>query len=445
MVVQRWYKGFSYLGNPKELVTVVSQQVQSHNLSGFVPVLRIEKGAKPRKQFYFFIAIESSVIGQVPPEVQSQLLHLKFFRAPIKGTTGFTYEQIKPMVGVAHDVYAYTTQLPYIPTLVVKESNPFDLLGTQPSEITENSQMDSLKYEQLLYWLSALGSGTWDAFRKACEALRLQEPRRILRRLKLLGHLESSANGSRWSTTPTTIAVIGTKQESSEFVICGQRNAKLIEELKNYGDLSSIDQPGNIAPPCIRLRLPSSNGLYNAIKQLGDRFQVADAGRAATHLSDILPDIAIWKQGLANLLGVLPHSYEVKRFDGTNFVDCIFQGETGLYQLWGEESDPYPRYTLFYDKESDRWLQGDWYGLRFLALHDLGMPLIARYQSTTSQLAIPFTHRWVELYERPLVLASGRLPTYNNGWLIYESINPQLARQLTDKLHISFEEESACA
>jgi hypothetical protein len=440
----RWYKGFSYLGHPNELVTVVSQQVQNRNLSQYVPVLRIERGARPRRQFYFFIAIESPGIGQVPSEVQSQLLNLQFFRSPVQGARGFTYEQIKPMVGIAHDVYAYTTQLPYNPTQVFQELNPFDLAGMPPFESTENAEARSLKYEQLLCWLSAIGSGTWDAFRRTCDVLELQEPRRILRRLKLLGHLESSANGSRWSTTPTAL-VVTEMQGSPEFVVCGQRSSGLIEELKQYGDLSLVDQANGDAPPCVHLRLFDSNGLPRLIEQAGKRFQILDAGRAALRLAELLPDLAVWQQGLKSLAGVLPHSYEIKRFDGNNFVDYTFHNETGLYQFWLDESDPYPRYTLFYDHESDRWLQGDWYGLRFLALHNLNTRLMARYHTATIQLAIPFSQRWVELYERPLVLASGRLPIYNNGWLIYESISPQLAYQLANQLHVNIEEEAACA
>jgi hypothetical protein len=100
---------------------------------------------------------------------------------------------------------------------------------------------------------------------------------------------------------------------------------------------------------------------------------------------------------------------------------------------------------LFYDQKSDRWLQGDWYGLRFLALHSLNTSLATRYHADTAQFAIPFCQRWAEVYERPLVLASGKLPTYNNGWLIYEAISPQLAYQMAIKLHVNFEEEAACA
>jgi hypothetical protein len=53
--VQRWYKGYKYKGNPKELVEQISKKVQDYNLSQYVPILRLEKGAKARKPFYFFL------------------------------------------------------------------------------------------------------------------------------------------------------------------------------------------------------------------------------------------------------------------------------------------------------------------------------------------------------------------------------------------------------
>ncbi len=185
--VQRWYKGFSYRGNPKELVKQISEQVQRNNLGKFIPLLRVEKGAKPRKQFYFFLAVETFQKGDLPTEVQSTLLNLSFFQYPIKGSPTFTYEQIKSMVGVAHDVYDYTNPIPYQPLQEIGYDNPFDLIASPPiSQSSPDIELLSHRYEQLLYWLSAQGCGTWESFKKACNALKLEEPKRILRRLKLL-------------------------------------------------------------------------------------------------------------------------------------------------------------------------------------------------------------------------------------------------------------------
>ncbi|NJO94222.1 MAG: hypothetical protein HC820_07475 [Hydrococcus sp. RM1_1_31] len=124
--VQRWYAGFSYRGNASQLVEKVSEKVNEYNLSKFVPLVRLEKGAK-HKTFYFFLAIESIQPGQLPQEVQSYLIPLPFFKFRIKGCPSFTYEQIKPMVGVAHDVLDYTNPIPYQVTEEVWSDDPFDI------------------------------------------------------------------------------------------------------------------------------------------------------------------------------------------------------------------------------------------------------------------------------------------------------------------------------
>ncbi len=63
----------------------------------------------------------------------------------------------------------------------------------------------SQQYDSLLTWISAMGSGSLTQLRSATIALGLSEPNdgtgRILRRLRLLGHIESSPLSSP-ATTP---------------------------------------------------------------------------------------------------------------------------------------------------------------------------------------------------------------------------------------------------
>jgi hypothetical protein len=426
---QRWYKGFYYRGNPKQLVEQISKQVQQYNLSQVVPLLRMEKGVEPRKQFYFFLAIESTQPGQIPTEViQSHLLELNYFNKAIPGAECFNYEQIKSMVGTAHDVHDYTHNIPYQPK-PVSYDNPFYFmtLSNRPSSTNNNEEM-SRRYERLLYWLSALGGGSWESFKKACQSLDLTEPKRILRRFKLLGHLESSADGSKWSMAPIALVEVSSQSESQEFMLCGQRSLNLVQRLEQ---LATVKNQAN-APPCIQLA-------HNVSDQIKAEFSMIDAGNASSKLADILLDIDTWQQSLRNLQGIVPSFYDWKYFDGNDFVDCISPKETGLYQLSPREKNNTFYRTLFYDQANNRWLQGDWYGLRFLALYRDSC-CIAHYNKTTENLAIPLEQRWPEIYERALVLASGLLPTYQrteqSGWLIYECISPKLVTQLTDKLKV---------
>lgn len=447
--VQRWYKGFSYRGNPKELVKQISEQVQRHNLGKVIPLLRLEKGAKSRKQFYFFLAVESGEVGKIPSElINSSLLKLPFFISKaVPGNSCFTYEQIKSMVGVAHDVLDYTNPIPYRQIQKISYDNPFDLRASPTlSQSLPNIEVISHRYEQLLYWLSAQSCGTWESFKKACDALKLEEPKRILRRLKLLGHIESSQNGSLWSTAPTALVKVDSKSNSQEFILCGQRSFNLISELKKYVQVDVINQPRGEAPPCIRVSAANHEQLFDLIKQIGCQLAIANVGEVSLQLSIILPNLEIWKHNIRSLPGIVPSLYEWKYFDYDlkDFVSCISPQETGMYQMKSQKITAY-NYTLFYDKESDRWLQGDWYGLRFLALQHNDQECIARYSIATKRLAIPVYQRWPEIYERALVLASGRLPTYQDSWLLYENVKLEVAYQLSDKLNIKCSEASTGA
>lgn len=163
-------------------------------------------------------------------------------------------------------------------------------------------------------------------------------------------------------------------------------------------------------------------------------------------LARLLPPLEGWKESLEPLQGIRPHNYLVKRFDGVAFSEVIFSGRTGLYELWPPDgraargADLRPEYTLYYDEVRQQWLRADWYGLRFLARYEAGQSCPLRYRSTTNQLAVPSKWRWPEVYERALVLASGRLPSYRDGWLVYESIGAELAEELWAKLRLSDEE-----
>lgn len=427
--LQRWYKGFYYSGSPKKLLEQISNQVQEQSLSQVIPLLRIEKVLKNRQQFCFFLAIESAEKGEIPIEIsQSYLLKLNYFKKPIP-RANLNYEQIKPMVGIAHDVHDYTHNIPYKISESVTYDNPFDFISSSTPSSSSNNTDLSQQYEGLLYWLSALGAGSWDSFKKACESLELPEPRRIARRLKLLGHLELSANGLKWSMSPTALVKVNSQSDNQEFVLCGQRSQKLLQQLEQF---ATVKQNNGDSPPCIQL----ANS--NLIESLNSEFSIIDAGNASIKLAEILPNIDTWQQNLRNLQGIVPSLYEWQYFDGHKFVDCVSPKEKGLYQYKREANNNISG-TVFYDKPNDKWLQGDWYGLRFLALHN--QDISVHYDKTKESLAIPLEQRWPEIYERALVLASGLLPRYQrteqSWWLVYEGISLELATQLTDKLGIS--------
>ncbi|NJO94220.1 MAG: hypothetical protein HC820_07465 [Hydrococcus sp. RM1_1_31] len=205
------------------------------------------------------------------------------------------------------------------------------------------------------------------------------------------------------------------------------------------------NQQNGDAPPCIRVKLTTSVEITDIIESVknGLGLSIYYPGNAAQQLVDILPNIANWKLQLQNLQGIVPSLYSWQCFDGGQFIECFLPNQTGMYQMWDRGGDR-PRLTLFYDAQTDIWRQGDWYGLRFLALYHSQKQCIAHYDAANTRLAIPFSQRWPELYERTLVLASGRLPSYQkteqNLWLIYENVDRKLAQKLTEKLDVTCKE-----
>ena len=95
------------------------------------------------------------------------------------------------------------------------------------------------------------------------------------------------------------------------------------------------------------------------------------------------------------------------------------------------------------DKSKDnKWLSGDWYGLRYLSRVYVEEKCQTFYDANTMCLAIPVNYRWPDFYERALVLASGKLPSLRKNWLYFEDISFSLAQELSLKLTASLVRES---
>ena len=107
---------------------------------------------------------------------------------------------------------------------------------------------------------------------------------------------------------------------------------------------------------------------------------------------------------------------------------------------FSRQSDPSGRtLTAFFDEPRQRFLRGDWYGLRFLSVEAPS----AVYDAAGGALLIPDSQRWPLLYERALTLASGLLPDRadNAAWLRYPNLPRSVAETLCGKLNVNMAEE----
>lgn len=441
--VQRWYIGFKQKMSkvkPGELIEVISRQIQKNDLSRYLPVIRIERN--PKGEYYFFLAIESEK-GSIPDEVARLLKDFKdpYFKFPAnKRSNYFELEGIKPMVGSAHDVTDYTNPIPYRSQPRSIPESPLTLSDSNQTKPVDQERVNSLPqtHEHFLYWLSAQGSGTWESFKKTCQILELLEPRRILRRLKLLGHITTTQNGSKWQVNPPTLSEIETKNSDRTFILCGQRSFPFLRILETYGSLEKITQPRGEAPPCYRFSL-SQQISYEA---LTEKLQKQGYSLHPSASKD-MPDIKTWYSELVVVQGVLAHNFNLKQFNGQNFADCTFQKRTGFYQFFSQDTNPQLRHSFFYDQVRDQWMQGDWYGLRFWAISEMDSASLSVFHNKDARtLQITFSQRWSEAYETHLVMASGLLPKYDSDqdFLVYEGISQDLAEEITRKLNITLQD-----
>src|SRR5262249_23709054 len=114
-------------------------------------------------------------------------------------------------------------------------------------------------------------------------------------------------------------------------------------------------------------------------------------------------------------------------------IDGKYVGPTGMYRL--TRAKPY-RWTLSVFFDGQRFLRGDWYGLRFMARNQAQLSCHAFIGE--GALLLHTDERWPLLFEQALVQATGLLPqrVEKGKWLRYGGVPETLARLLCQRLAI---------
>jgi hypothetical protein len=325
-------------------------------------------------------------------------------------------------------------------------SDPFDLYETEPPDYDLYDSKANQRFDQLLYWLSARAEGSWEVFVQACQLLRLvdepKQARYVQRRLMLLGHIECSADGARWSICPAAVV----RSQLGESFLCGQRTPELLEDLSTHFGIVDKPQPDHRCPTRLAVTGLSLDG-GETIRLKGGIVLTA-AGTTSEKLAAVLPDLVGWQDILARIEKLNPYNYEIERWAGGRFSPCqdigerdnIYTGETGMYRLRHKATGV--SMTLYFDRVGQRWLKGDWYGLRFLTYHIAGTRCEVVHETRRNEMRMPLAQHWPMLYERALVLSSGFLPdrTRNTEWLVYRDVPATLSNTLAHKLNVSVKE-----
>jgi hypothetical protein len=443
-MIERRYVGVQTAGRAAQVLERIRQVVRSSDQTHAIPVIKVEK--KPRGQFYIFLAIDGVEGSSRLPGPIAQVLRMA-------GLTGrqfwpLSLAEIKSMVATAEvETYGFSS-LSYKPLWDRDVGDPYDLSDdTDFPETGVNDPVLAEKYNRLLYWLSATAEGTWEGLVRTCVTLGLADhsnkARRIMRRLMLLGHIECSKDGSAWMIAP--LAFVSSLEKANMGFLSGQRTPKLLTVLMGFGILTECSQPRDEGPSRIEISCAS---LAGGALEIAPGIVLQVVGAASERLAELLPDLQGWKATLASIDKLNTANCLVERWDGRIYVSCPdfyergnqYFGAPGLYRLT-REANSY-RTVLYFDSDQQKWLKGDWYGLRFLAYKAAQQQCKAVYRVSTNELLIPADQRWPMLYERALVLASGQLPRVadNHNWLAYEGISYRTAQTLTHKLSALLEE-----
>ena len=175
--------------------------------------------------------------------------------------------------------------------------DPFDLSVTSSDERDTSDPSLGERYDQLLYWLSANAGGTWRTFARVCDVLQLAEDirggaRSIFRRLILLGYIESSGDGQKWSICPTTL--VQCAADPDVCFLTGQQTPKLIKQLEAHWEVKSVPQPGYQGPSRVKV-----HGVFPDASI--DGFRLEHSGIASVRLARLLPNLEGWKDTLTTI------------------------------------------------------------------------------------------------------------------------------------------------
>jgi hypothetical protein len=459
-----WYQAFYCRCDPEELLAKVDDRIARCHLEQWVPNLCLQMVSEDRRgpgrarqvEFLLYLGLDSARIGLIPEQVEHDLLSLRDLHER-HGTC--------PPDRVA-DIYADWKKRTQGRVLYRPPTDARALLSVdepwrdvdseaQADEGTvEQALAETRRYDRLLRFLSARGDGSWSSFCQICAALwpghGASAPARILRRLRLLGHLAVAPDRLRWRVLPPLLMLQPSSEGEPEegdavFLLCGQRDRSLLEALDRVGRVREEPQPRGDGPAAVSVRVDDPTRLENLP---GVSCCLEFAGCVGR-----LPTLQECRSSLPQIPAFATYEFEFRLYDGVGFhttPSAEVEGVPGFYELWSLPTSEYATQTceraLYRDTNSNCWRSGDWYGLRFLSHVDRGWegPILYR-TDPEPQLIVPEVARPPETFERALVLSSGLLPerlrsAEGKVMLVYRHVTRTVAQIVAQKLSVQFSE-----
>lgn len=300
------------------------------------------------------------------------------------------------------------------------------------------------QYENLLYWGSAVGGGDLLRFKQACQLLNISTEYGgtwpIIRKLTLLGHIEFNiVNSLRWGIIPARI--IEPVDPEIKCFLVGQRTPTLINVIRNTYQIGEDFQLG--APK--RINIECDRGLEEI--NLVDGSKIKNVGCVASKMKQMLPKFDKWVKMLPTWQESDFGRFQIERYDLVNnkfmSISNIFPLNEGVYRFLLEHRGQNYFTLAFFDSRDERWICGDFYGLRFINRNRANL-CKAIYYAGTHQLIIPTFDRWPMPYERALVLATGLMPQQfqtevGHKFLKYINITQEFIINICELLGIKME------
>src|SRR5215216_1381547 len=196
--------------DPQIVLDKLRRVVERQKIVNRIPFVKCAKNLQG--SFYFYLGVSGWNDACLPEEVRHllELLGLEGFanwpinindlQSKLSGQEIETH-YFKPIEGKVATADVISTGIGYTSVGINHLNDPFDIFETELPEGDLEDGQAGQRFDQLLYWLSARAEGSWEVFAQACHLLRLvkdpRQARHVQRRLILLGHAESSADGAR--------------------------------------------------------------------------------------------------------------------------------------------------------------------------------------------------------------------------------------------------------
>jgi hypothetical protein len=429
------YLVFRATGKRQALMERIRQHVRAEGLGMEIPMVKFEPGHG--KQFYLGIAVHVDDPAQTEPTSRvikflehARLGHL-IRNDGAKKNAFFEPEDIEKFLHGSFDWESFNQRL------IFEIDNSGE--GEEPDYDTREWPCATVNQDllnKLLWWCSAKGEGSYRVFKNACSMLGLEEVREgaawsLLRSLVLLGHLEFSAVNGRisWGAVPTCIV----RPRNAPPYLAGKQTPMVVDELGRILELHQDSSNGGPARWSVSEHSLEAMGLMEGIVVVDE---------PAEGISNLLLPFEEWFDGLEEDPDLAPHRYTLKRFNGREFVPIEDASPpAGLYEATRHEGHSAKPVMTYFD--GNRWLRAGFYDLRWIASRK-GEDRMTVALGKDGALLVPAQARWPLLYERALVLASGKLPRIvmdgNTQRLAYDGIGSGLARKLSDLLGIELVE-----